>query len=264
MATTPAPKAGRLVHEDTPLTTQDTPRVPEGTDDPAPPTKRQRRSIRTRSSTGGEIICGECDSTEFVSPPMEPPPMECPPPMQKEVPPTVFGTSACDHGVGLRLIDVSSLSKGLDHLCCRACSESQFDARTEDFFKFYEQKLDFATSQKKRKPTLQACYEEFKHSKSSSSCFSSVSMQSETVGFATTLHFRCKDIRHKVSVEPQKVSPDFLGGYANKDCHSLYWVNYLVVMFMHRIGCGMYHAQLLALLGGLPRFFPNPLHVLSC
>jgi hypothetical protein len=133
MATTPAPKAGRLVHEDTPLTTQDTPRVPEGTDDPAPPTKRQRRSIRTRSSTGGGIICGECDSTEFVPPPMEPPPMESPPPMQKEVPPTVFGPSACDDGVGLRLIDVSSLSKGLDHLCCRACSESQFDARTQDF-----------------------------------------------------------------------------------------------------------------------------------
>jgi hypothetical protein len=122
--------------------------------------------------------------------------MESPPPMQKEAPPPVFGPSVCDHGVGLRLIDVLSLSKGLDHLCCpRVCSESQFDARTKEFFTFYQQKMDYAKSRKRRNPTLQECYEEFKHNKFSSSCLNSVNMQSETVGFATTLHFRLQ--RHQ-------------------------------------------------------------------
>eukprot|EP00978_Attheya_sp_CCMP212_P032532 scaffold127501_cov28-Attheya_sp.AAC.1 len=40
-----------------------------------------------------------------------------PPPLQKEVCEPVF--DRCDNGVGLRLIDVCALKKGLEHLCCR-------------------------------------------------------------------------------------------------------------------------------------------------
>eukprot|EP00978_Attheya_sp_CCMP212_P044875 scaffold325661_cov40-Attheya_sp.AAC.1 len=35
--------------------------------------------------------------------------------------------------------------------------------------------------------------------------------------------------------------------YNGTESHCLYWVNYLIVMLMHRMGCGMYHAQMLPL-----------------
>jgi hypothetical protein len=182
--------------------------------------------------------------------------------MQNEAPPPVFGPSAYDHDV----IDALSLSKGIDHLCCQACSENHMDEGVKSFFTFYKQQFDVTKGDERRRPMLKDCLEEFKINKLSTSCLSSVSMQSETVGFATStcLHFQYKDSMHKVSIEPQKVSANYFDGYANKDCNSLYWVNYLVVMFMHQIGCGMYHTQQpFAVFLGLPSFFQIPYIILD-
>eukprot|EP00978_Attheya_sp_CCMP212_P009463 scaffold22360_cov33-Attheya_sp.AAC.1 len=48
-------------------------------------------------------------------------------------------------------------------------------------------------------------------------------MESETIGFATTLHFQWCDTesQHWVSVEPQKVSPHVFSG--QEVSHGLYW-----------------------------------------
>jgi hypothetical protein len=56
-----------------------------------------------------------------------------PPPMQKEAPESVFGSRG-DNDAGLRLIDVSSLKEGLQHLCCRECSKTKMDERMLSFF----------------------------------------------------------------------------------------------------------------------------------
>jgi hypothetical protein len=64
MATTPAPKAGPLVQEDTPNTNQEISRVAEARDDHAPPKKRQRRSINR-----GEQKNGECEHDKNAAAP---------------------------------------------------------------------------------------------------------------------------------------------------------------------------------------------------
>eukprot|EP00978_Attheya_sp_CCMP212_P021464 scaffold62688_cov40-Attheya_sp.AAC.1 len=223
MATRSTSEAGALLHEaaDHQVTT-DTPSVAAPSDAP-PPSKRQRRSICTRSSTA-RVNCGECESNApapaAASFQTEPPP----PPLHKEAHVPVFGPDACDGGVGLRLIDMSSLSKVLKHLGCRDCSREQIDNRMVSFFEFHNQKMSASKRSKIKRPRLEESYKQFKIddlktkcSSRSSSCLVPVSVESETVGFATTLHFRCKDSKHKVSVEPQKVSPDFVGGKCNKD-----------------------------------------------
>eukprot|EP00978_Attheya_sp_CCMP212_P041969 scaffold248290_cov30-Attheya_sp.AAC.1 len=118
---------------------------------------------------------------------------------------------------------------------------------------------------KRKHPSLEESHKQFKINEKNDncsgttcSCLVSVSMSSKTVGFATTLNFHCHETPHSVSIEPQKVSTDFYDGTAENCHHGIYWVNYLIVMFMHRIGCGMYHAQLLAGLLGLPSFFQIP------
>jgi hypothetical protein len=138
------------------------------------------------------------------------------------------------------------------------------DKRTQDFIDFHAEKVKCARLLRRKHPSLEESHKSFKIkeksdicSGSACSCLVSVSMSSKTVGFATTLNFHCHGTPHSVPVEPQKVSPDFYAG-TSENCHGIYWVNYLIVMFMHRIGCGMYHAQLLAGLLGLPSFFRIP------
>eukprot|EP00978_Attheya_sp_CCMP212_P007113 scaffold16571_cov76-Attheya_sp.AAC.4 len=132
-----------------------------------------------------------------------------PPPLQKELCEPVF--DRCDNGVGLR------------------------------------QKVAKARENKKKNPNPEDSYESFK-TKEKKNCttnhLGSVQLEAETVGFAMSLHFECKECKHKVSVESQKVLPHFFSGKENS--HYLYWVNYLIVMLMHQMGCGMYHAQMLA------------------
>lgn len=110
-------------------------------------------------------------------------------------------------------------------------------------------------------PSPEESYEIFKSSEnkncsSTNHLVSCVQLKSETVGFATSLHFECKECEHNVSVESQIVSPNFYNGKA--DSHGRYWVNYLIVMLMHRMGCGMYHAQMLAGFLGLPSLYRIP------
>eukprot|EP00978_Attheya_sp_CCMP212_P000177 scaffold315_cov32-Attheya_sp.AAC.1 len=254
MATAPASTAGTVLQEATPCTPRDTPCIAEATDDPAPPRKRLRMSNRPEQANG------ECEHDKNAAAPAAAPffSSETPPPLQKEASTPLFGPDACDNGIGLRLIDVSSLSKGLEHLCCCQCSEGKVDKRTRDFINFHAEKVNFAKLRRKKNPLLEESYKQFKIkekndncSGTTCSCLVSVSMSSKTVGFATTLDVHCHETPHSVSVEPQKVSPDFYTGTA-ENCHGIYWVNYLIVMFMHRIGCGMYQAQILAGLLGLP------------
>jgi hypothetical protein len=128
------------------------------------------------------------------------------------------------------------------------CSEEKMDMSMVSLLKFHNTKVATA---KEASPTVEDSCEAFlklNAKNSSNKCSSclvvSVELELVTKGFATTLHFKCKETTepkgHTVSIEPQKVSSSFFS--ANKDCHSLYWVNYLVVLLMHRNGCGMYHA----------------------
>eukprot|EP00978_Attheya_sp_CCMP212_P044272 scaffold305551_cov31-Attheya_sp.AAC.1 len=117
-----------------------------------------------------------------------------------------------------------------------------------------------ARVRKEKNPKPEDSYKLFKIkelNKNCSHCLVSVGMEAETIGFATTLHFKCKtESEHQVSVTPQKVSPHIYSG--QEVSHGLYWVNYLIVLMMHRIGCGMYHAQLIAGFLGLPTFKTVP------
>eukprot|EP00978_Attheya_sp_CCMP212_P016336 scaffold42671_cov31-Attheya_sp.AAC.1 len=135
MATTTASTAGTLLQEATPCTPRDTPSIAEATDDPAPPRKRLRRSNRQEEANG------ECEHDKNAAAPAAAPFLsETPPPLQKVASAPLFGPDACDDGIGLRLIDVSSLSKGLEHLCCRQCSEEKVDERTRNLINFHAEK----------------------------------------------------------------------------------------------------------------------------
>ena len=151
MTTTLAPNAGPMVQEDTPLTTQDTSRAPEATDTSAPPRKRLRRSKRQEKANG------ECEHDKeapfFTS--------DTPPPLQKVASEPIFGPDACDNGTDLRLIDVSSLAKGLEHLCCRKCSEENVDTHMQDFFEFHAEKMKSAKLLRMKNPSLEESYKKF-------------------------------------------------------------------------------------------------------
>eukprot|EP00978_Attheya_sp_CCMP212_P013485 scaffold33915_cov72-Attheya_sp.AAC.1 len=218
MATAPASRSGTLLQEATPCTPRDTPCIAEATDDPAPPRKCLRRSNRQEEANG------ECEHDKNAAAPAAAPFLssETPPPLQKVASAPLFGSDACDDGIGLWLIDVSSLSKGLEHLCCRQCSEEKIDKRTRDFINFHAEKVNKA---KMKHPSLEESHKQFKINEKNDncsgttcSCLVSVSMSSKTVGFATTLNFYCHETPHSVSVEPQKVSTDFYDG-TSENCH---------------------------------------------
>ncbi len=119
---------------------------------------------------------------------------ETPPPLQKVASVPIFGPDSCDNGVGLWLIDVSSLAKGLEHLCCCKCSEEKVDTHVQDFLEFHAEKMKSAKLLKIKNPLLlEESYEHFKvkEKDTTCSCLVSVSMSSKTVGFATTLNFHC-------------------------------------------------------------------------
>jgi len=124
MGTTSVSKASAMLHVND--NTQATTALPRDNtpDDAGPRTrKRQKRIIyaeseqreyntRTAAATAAASIQTEAPGT---GPP--------PPPLQKEVSEPVFDRS--DNGVGLRLIDVCALKKGLEHLGCRKCSDKK-------------------------------------------------------------------------------------------------------------------------------------------
>ena len=191
-------------------------------DDPPPVRKRQKTTRRTYARSSPlkqETQERECNDNADDTPAAST--FSKIPPLQKEVPETVFSSSG-DNEAGLRLIDISSLKHGLQHLCCCECSEKKMDARMLSFLKFHNAKVANAKLCRKKHPTVEDSYEAFlkldsiKSSKTCSNCLVSVELESETKGFATTLHFKCKETSelkgHSVFIVPQKVFPSFFSG----------------------------------------------------
>jgi hypothetical protein len=160
MATTSVSGAAAMLHvnANTPATTV-LPR--DNTPDAGPRTrKRQKRIInaeseqheyntRTAAATAAACIQTEAPGT---GPPL--------PPKQKEVSEPVFNRS--DNGVGLRLIDVCALKKGLEHLECRKCSDKKIDNTFISFFAFHGKQLAKARKWKYKVPSPEESYELFK------------------------------------------------------------------------------------------------------
>jgi hypothetical protein len=159
MATTPAADAAATYH--TAVDLQDTTNT-------APPIVatsvaaswrsniRRKRCVDapTPSPQKKQCECGDADSeTPLI-----------PPPLQKE--PSTPVVDQCDNGVGLRLIDVCSLQKGLEHLCCRKCSEenlkTMIDKQMRSFLVFHNKRLDFSKKHKKTGPLVDNTYKIFK------------------------------------------------------------------------------------------------------
>ena len=239
-----------------------------------PPRKKHRsRRISSRSSLPAPNHASECNDGECNNRiETEAPPTPTPPPRQKKAPDSIHKDA--DNGVGIRLIDINALKKGIAHLCCRECSEKRLESTLDktflEFFEFHNKELAGARFDRKKRPTPEESFKRFKtkelHSNFCSS-FVSVKIESNTVGFATNLDFTCETeskVKHTVSVTPQKVSPSFVKDQESFN-NGLFWVNYLIVIMMHRIGCGMYHAQLIAGFLGLPTFkgIPNMFRVVE-
>jgi hypothetical protein len=81
----------------------------------------------------------------------------------------------------------------------------------------------------------------------------------ETAGFATIMQFKCESTihcqdsklrRHVTIVAAERVSEAFDDG--PKHAHATYTTNYHIVMMHHRIGTGMYHAEMMAGFLGIP------------
>jgi hypothetical protein len=108
--------AAMLAHEDT----------REALDDDPPQVRKRRKTKSTyaRSSPLEQETQRECNNNADDTPAASTI-SSIPPPMQKESPETVFSISG-DNEAGLLLIDISSLKHGLQHLCCRECSEKKW------------------------------------------------------------------------------------------------------------------------------------------
>jgi hypothetical protein len=227
-----------------------------GVSTPSDPTRRSKRT--RRGSTGSSLPQEPESQREYSNFTSEAPTVAgTPPPKQKGAYEPVH---CCDNGTGIRLIDLGSLKQGAEHLCCRLCAENEMESmmekRMHSFFDFHNKRFNYSKLVKTKRPTMEDSYNEFKKSQISGNnvCnLDPIQLKSETIGFATNLHFECKKSEHNFSVEAQKVSRSFYDGQ-QQNSHMTYWVNYLIVMCMHRIGCGMYHAQQLAGFLGLPSF----------
>eukprot|EP00978_Attheya_sp_CCMP212_P044876 scaffold325661_cov40-Attheya_sp.AAC.2 len=117
MATTSASEASAMLHVNAnPQATTTLPRD-NTPDDVGPCTrKHQKRIIYANTRTAAAMTAA---SFQTEVPATAPPP----PPLQKEVCDPLFDRS--DNGVGLRLIDMCALKKGLEHVGCRKCSEKK-------------------------------------------------------------------------------------------------------------------------------------------
>eukprot|EP00978_Attheya_sp_CCMP212_P004877 scaffold10691_cov46-Attheya_sp.AAC.3 len=209
MATTSVSEASAMLHVNAdPQATTTLPRDNTPDDVGPRPRKRQKQIIHAESEqreyntrTAAAMAAASFQTEE---PATAPPP----PPLQKEVCcDPLF--DRCDNGVGLRLIDVCTLKKGLEHIGCHKCSEKNRRSFFS-FFEFHGRQVANARKWKDEIPSPDASYEllittEKKNCSSTNHLVSCVQLKSETVGFATSLHFECKECEHKVSVESQKV-----------------------------------------------------------
>jgi hypothetical protein len=193
MATTPAADAAATQHAavDPQDTTHTAPPIVAASDAASWRSNiRRKRCVDAPTPSPQKMQC-ECDNADSETPLI-------PPPLQKE--PSTPVVDQCDNGVGLRLIDVCSLQKGLEHLCCRKCSEANLETMIDEemrsFLVFHNERLDFSKKHKKTRPMVDDTYKMFKlvneKEKNSSSSSCCVAMKSETCGFATTLNFECE------------------------------------------------------------------------